>query len=81
MTLENIEPNMVQSLISVGRALEKLDNLLEIDVFETLSKHNEYWSSEHEPEDEKLDQARRTLSMIQDKLHGIYYALKGDNYG
>lgn len=69
---------VVKRLQDMGRAEEKLFQLLNHEVFDTLSKHNEYWQSQHQPEDDKLDEARRTLMHIQDKLFDIQQILSID---
>lgn len=64
----------VKALLRLGRAQEKLDNLMKEDFFEDLSKHNPYW---HTADEDKMDEARRRLSMIQDRLWDIVGILHG----
>lgn len=71
------DPSIVQAIIRLGRAIEKMKSILELDLFDNLSKHNPYWDSEHEPEGEKLDQARRNISFIHEKLYEMNSTLRG----
>jgi hypothetical protein len=65
-------------IINVGRALEKLEVVLDQDIFDELSKHNPKWDSEHEPEAETLHQVRGRLSYMHDQLWDIFALLKQD---
>ena len=64
----NICPSIISRLEDIGRAREHLKSILDDDAFENLSKHNPYFDSEHEVEADKLDDLRRKLSCISDKL-------------
>ena len=68
--------NRIQNM---GRAEERLRELLRDEVFEMLSKHNPYWDSEHEVEAERLDFARRKFSGIQNDLWDIMAILTNEN--
>lgn len=65
-------------IINVGRALEKLNVVLDNEIFDNLSKHNPKWNSEHENESETLYQTRCTLNHIQEQLYEVFALLKGD---
>jgi hypothetical protein len=65
----------VKALLRLGRAQEKLDSMMKEDFFDDLSKHNPYWHSDIDGD--KLDQARRRLSMIQDRLWDIISIVHG----
>lgn len=58
-------------IMNMGRAQEKISELLKHEVFDTLSKHNEYWDSQHEVEADKLDESRLRFSYIEGELHDI----------
>ncbi len=72
-----VDLSVAQGLIRLGRATERLHELMKLEIFETLSKHDPEWESEHEKEADKLDEARRTLSMLQDNLWDIYGLMTG----
>lgn len=55
-----------------GRAYEKIIRLCDEEIFETLSKHNEYWDSE------KLEEVRLKLNHIRDQLLEIHELLWDD---
>lgn len=63
-----ISKEHLQYLINVGKALHKLEELAKHDLFDDLSKHNTYWQSAHEDEYEKLDELRRRLMWISEKI-------------
>jgi hypothetical protein len=58
--------DIINKLMDVGKAQNKLEDLLENDIFENLSKHNPYW--ETDPDCEKLDDCRRRLAVIKETL-------------
>lgn len=60
--------DVVSYLVNIGEARQILTELANHDVFDTLSKHNEYWDSEYPIESDKLDSARLTLKYIESKL-------------
>lgn len=64
----SISKDHLQYLINVGKALHKLEELAKHDLFAGLSKHNAYWQSAHEDEYEKLDEVRRRLMWISEKI-------------
>jgi hypothetical protein len=70
--MEDVTHSVVRKLIALGEIKAIINHLLEMDVFEDVSKHNPYFDSEHEIEDEKLTSLRFKLSYIQDKLHEIH---------
>ena len=67
--------HLIRHLHNVGQAQLRIKELLARDIFDTLSKHNPYWDSEHELEGEKLEEARCQLSGIQYELEAIQEAL------
>lgn len=68
-----------KKLESIGIAREKLRLVLENEVFNDLSKHNPWWTSIHEVEDDKLDDLRRKLSCLNDELWEIVSTLEEDH--
>ena len=64
---DNAQPELPlkRHLQNVGRAEEKLMRLLEDAIFDTLSKHNDYWDTD------KLDDVRMKLSCIKEQLEDI----------
>jgi len=66
--------NVIRRLEEIGVAREKLDVVMEDDIWLDLSKHNTYWHSD----DEKLNDVRMKLSYISDKLWEIIGILHGD---
>ncbi len=68
----SISNDHLSYLINVGKALHILEKVAKEDVFQDLSKHNEFWRSEetkhYETVDEKLEAIRIRLSFIEDRL-------------
>lgn len=60
--------NTVLCIMALGRAQELLGRLLDNDLFESLSKHDLDWQSEHERESDRLDTVRMQLGCIRDQL-------------
>jgi hypothetical protein len=60
----------------IGIAREKLNEILDLDIWDDLSKHNPYWESQYEPECDKLDDARRRLAALHEQLLEIHLLLK-----
>lgn len=63
---------------ALGAVEERVKDLLNDDIFEMLSKHNTYWSSENEQEGDKLDDLRRKFLCIQDNLWDVMRILNRD---
>lgn len=70
-----MDSQLIKHLHGVGQAQLRIKELLARDIFDTLSKHNPYWDSEHEAEGEKLEDARCALNGIQCELWEIQEAL------
>ena len=66
---------ILQRLEDIGRAKQMIKSILDDDIFDTLSKHNPYWDSEHEVESEKLYDCRMKFGLVQDNLWGLYSIL------
>ena len=82
---ENLEPTKdfqlqaIYRLEDIGRAQIKLKSILDDDIFDNLSKHDLYWKSEHDLEDEKLDDIRRKISCLNDNLWDLWAILKKES--
>lgn len=71
-----MDSQLIKHLHNIGKAQLLVKQLLDKEIFETLSKHNEWWSSEKdEVASEKLDDVRCTLNGIQYELWEIQEAL------
>ena len=80
-TSNQLEDKMISRIKDMGRVQERLKAILDDEIFDTLSKHNPYWDSKHEPECDKLDDLRRKFSCFQDNLWDIMGILcAGDEY-
>lgn len=66
---------VISRLEDIGRAKQMIKSILDDDIFDTLSKHNPYWDSEHEVESEKLYDCRMKFGLVQDNLWGLYSIL------
>lgn len=67
---------LIAHLHNIGKAQHMIKELLKRDIFDTLNKHNEWWSCPvDEIANEKLEDVRCTLSGIQYELWEIQEAL------
>lgn len=67
---------LISRIEDIGRAQEKLKNILDEELFDNLSKHDPFWDSKHELESEKLDDLRRKLSCLSDNLWDLWAILR-----
>lgn len=72
MSEKELANHLVKRIKDIGRIDEKLKVILDMECFDNLSKHNEYFDSEHVIEFEKLDTLRRNLICIQELLYEIW---------
>jgi hypothetical protein len=77
--MESLSEKMIKRIEDLGRAESLLKNVLEHSIFESLSKHNPYFHSEHELESDRLYDIRCTLGCIHDNLWGVWAILKGQD--
>lgn len=56
---------------NVGRAEEKLREIIDMDIMYALSKHDPIWDSELEREANQLEDARMALSSIYGRINDI----------
>lgn len=73
----DISTKMVDAVIRIGRAQEYLKSIIENQIFNNLSKHDQKWKSEHEKESELLDDTRMSLSCLSDNLWYLNTILLG----
>ncbi len=67
----------IDRLINIGRALEKISEILDMDIFDKLSKHEMRWEPKTLEECYNfLDVLRRTISAINDDLSEAYFLIK-----
>jgi hypothetical protein len=66
-----IGPGIVEAIIRLGRAQEKLKTILETHLDQTISKHDPQWHSEYERENDQLYEARCKLNCLHDDLWNL----------
>lgn len=66
---------MMEQIQKSGSALSMIKELLDDEIFGTLSKHNEFWH-----ESEKLEDLRMKFGYIEDKLLQVTKCLLIDPY-
>lgn len=66
---------VLRTIMNIGVAKERLSDVIENIIPENLSKHDPYWDSEHEVENDKLYDCRMKFSHLQEKLWDIYSLL------
>tara|TARA_R110000868_G_scaffold98868_1_gene272193 strand:- start:1492 stop:1719 length:228 start_codon:yes stop_codon:yes gene_type:complete len=67
----------IDRLINIGRALEKISEILDRDIFDKLSKHDMIWEPKTIEECyDFLDDLRCTISAINDDLSAAYFLIK-----
>jgi len=70
---------IINRLIAIGTAKEKILQLLDADYFDELSKHNDYWDSSHGEEGDKLDECRMRFKHVYEVLWDVIGLLNCDN--
>jgi hypothetical protein len=73
---ERPKRDVISYILQVGESRQILTELSRHEIFDTLSKHNEYWDSEHVIEAEKLDDARCKLKYIFERLNEVLEKLE-----
>lgn len=66
---------LIKFLLQVGESRSKIGEITDLEIFDNLSKHNPYYQSEHEIENEKLTFIRFQLQHIQEDLNEIWSKL------
>jgi len=72
--------SLIQSIQKSGKAIEILNKILGDDIFDTLSKHNPWWSHEDEKIYEKLDDLRRKFMWVEEEIRNAMYLIEVDPY-
>lgn len=68
---------MKERVEDLGRLREKLDHILDSELFESASMHDEAFMERFKDE-EQLDELRRQLRWVSEKLWDCYAIAKGD---
>jgi hypothetical protein len=69
-------PGIVDAILRLGRAQEKLKTILETYLDQSISKHDPEWHSEYERESDLLDETRRKLNCLHDNLWDLMAVLQ-----
>lgn len=77
-TLPEVVVNRIKDM---GRAQQRLKSVLDDEIFDTLSKHNEYWDSIDPDASDKLDDLRRKFVCMQDNLWDVWAILHSNEEG
>lgn len=73
---DNIGWAFVEAIKRQGQVIQMLSELMDHELLQNLSKHNPFWDSEHELEDDKLHDIRCQLSFIHEKICDSWGKLK-----
>jgi len=65
----SLDNKIFKSLVNTGRCIEKINHLIDDNIFQNLSKHNPWWDKDEDGD--KLHDLRMKLSYIQDELMDI----------
>jgi hypothetical protein len=71
---------IIKRIEDIGKAITHLKEILDCDLFDDLSKHSNYWDSEHNNEADKLDDIRLKLSFLEENLWDVYAILENDSF-
>jgi len=71
-----LEDKIICQIKDLGRIQERLKMILDDEIFDKTSKHNPYWYSKYEEEEDKLDELRIKLSCLNDNLWDIMAILR-----
>ncbi len=70
---------MIDQIKSIGKAQAKLKNILDNDLFDSLSKHDPYWTSEDPDTEDQLQVLRMKLTCISDDLWDLWAILRKED--
>lgn len=70
---------MMSRLEDLGRAHNKLKDILDSELFENVSEHSPYWHSDHILEEKKLDDLREKISCLNDNLWDLMQILRTES--
>lgn len=62
---------IIKRLEAIGEIKVKITEVVNHEIFDELSKHDEWWHSIHSEESDKLDEIRRTFIELQTQLWNI----------
>ena len=74
--MADLSKQILDKIQDVGRAEQKLLDILEDDIFKKTSKHNPYWESNLEEEADKLDELRMKFACLHDNLWDVIGILR-----
>lgn len=74
--LEALPMAVIARLEDIGRAQAKLHMILESEILEDLSKHNNFWLDAEIDTEEKLQDIRMKLSCLSDNLWDLWAILR-----
>ncbi|HJT86084.1 MAG TPA: hypothetical protein VJ697_16515 [Nitrososphaeraceae archaeon] len=69
---------IIKRLEDIGKCKILVSELLDDEIFDDTSKHNTFWHSENEKDADKLDDVRRKLMFIHERLCDMYCTLNYD---
>lgn len=72
----SLPDRMIEAVVRLGRAQQYLKSILDDEIFDHLNKYDKKWKSEHDKEDELLDNTRRSLSCLSDNLWSLMCILR-----
>ncbi len=75
---KTLASEVIERIQSIGRMEEKLENLMNYEVFDDLSKHNPFFHSTDEIASDKLHDLRMKLAYIFDQICDIYALTKNE---
>jgi hypothetical protein len=68
---------MKERVEDLGRLREKLDHLIDSEIFESINMHDEAFIEKFKDEDQ-LDTLRLQLKFVEEQLHDCYVIARGD---
>ncbi len=75
-TSSQLEAKIISKIKDLGRIQERIQAILNDEIFIDLSKHNSYWHSEFDLESRKLHSLRIKFSCLSDNLWDIMGILR-----
>lgn len=71
-----LEDKMISKIKDMGIIQQKLEEILDDEIFDDLSKHNPFWHSKYEPESHKFNDLRGKFSLLSENLWDIMGILR-----
>ena len=72
----DIGSHIVARLEDIGRARERIEEILDDDLFDNLCKHDPFWSDSVEIPPDRFDILRIKISCIKDRLWDVLEILE-----